>query len=47
MIVVIYCLDRPGVKVATRHKKVFHKRVRELAAAMGARHLAVLGDRLL
>jgi len=33
--------------VAEAHKKVFRKRLRELAAVMGARHPAVLGDALL
>ncbi|MHC6156389.1 hypothetical protein ACVSQB_32020, partial [Bradyrhizobium elkanii] len=49
MMIVIYCLDRPDVKVAAppRTRKVFRKRLRELAAAVGGRHPAVLGDALL
>lgn len=39
--------DNPARQVAEAHKKVFRKRLRELAAAMGARHPAVLGDGLL
>jgi len=39
--------DNPARQVAEAHKKVFRKRLRELAAAMGARHPAVLGDALL
>ena len=31
--------DNPARQVAEAHKKVFRKRLRELAAAMGARHL--------
>jgi len=38
--------DNPARQVAEAHKKVFRKRLRELAAAMGARHPAVLGDAL-
>ncbi|HXO69210.1 MAG TPA: TetR/AcrR family transcriptional regulator [Bradyrhizobium sp.] len=38
--------DNPARQVAEAHKKVFRKRMRELAAAMGARHPAVLGDAL-
>ncbi|UGY20377.1 hypothetical protein [Bradyrhizobium septentrionale] len=46
---IIYCLDRTDVKVAgpPRTRKVFRKRLQELATAMGARHPAVLGDALL
>ncbi len=39
--------DNPARQVAEAHKKVFRKRLRELAAHMGARHPAVLGDALL
>ena len=39
--------DNPARQVAEAHKKVFRKRLRELAAAMGARHPNVLGDALL
>jgi len=39
--------DNPARQVAEAHKKVFRKRLRELAGAMGARHPAVLGDALL
>ena len=39
--------DNPARQVAEAHKKVFRKRLRELAASMGARHPAVLGDALL
>ncbi len=39
--------DNPARQVAEAHKKVFRKRLRELAAAMGARNPAVLGDALL
>jgi AcrR family transcriptional regulator len=39
--------DNPARQVAETHKKVFRKRLRELAAAMGARQAAVLGDALL
>ena len=39
--------DNPARQVAEAHKKVFRKRLRELAAGMGARHPAVLGDALL
>jgi hypothetical protein len=39
--------DNPARQVAEAHKKVFRKRLRELSAAMGARHPAVLGDALL
>jgi hypothetical protein len=39
--------DNPARQVAEAHKKVFRKRLCELAAAMGARHPAVLGDALL
>ena len=39
--------DNPARQVAEAHKKVFRKRLRELAAAMGARQPAVLGDALL
>ena len=39
--------DNPARQGAEAHKKVFRKRLRELAAAMGARHPAVLGDALL
>ena len=38
--------DNPARQVAEAHKKVFRKRLRELAATMGARHPAVLGDAL-
>ena len=38
--------DNPARQVAEAHKKLFRKRLRELAAAMGARHPAVLGDAL-
>jgi AcrR family transcriptional regulator len=38
--------DNPARQVAEAHKKVFRKRLRELAAAMRARHPAVLGDAL-
>src|SRR3978361_1547001 len=38
--------DNPARQVAEAHKKVFRKRLRELAAAMGAPHPAVLGDAL-
>jgi AcrR family transcriptional regulator len=38
--------DNPARQVAEAHKKVFRKRLRELAAAMGARQPAVLGDAL-
>ena len=36
--------DNPARQVAEAHKQVFRKRLRELVAAMGARHPAVLGD---
>jgi AcrR family transcriptional regulator len=39
--------DNPARQVAEAHKKVFRKRLRELAATMGARQPAVLGDALL
>jgi AcrR family transcriptional regulator len=39
--------DNPARQVAEAHKKVFRKRLRELAAGMGARQPAVLGDALL
>jgi AcrR family transcriptional regulator len=39
--------DNPARQVAEAHKKVFRKRLRDLAAAMGARNPAVLGDALL
>jgi AcrR family transcriptional regulator len=39
--------DNPARLVAEAHKKAFRKRLRELAAAMGARQPAVLGDALL
>ena len=39
--------DNPARQVAEAHKKVFRKRLRELAANMGARQPAVLGDALL
>ena len=39
--------DNPARQVAEAHKKVFRKRLRELAAAMGARQPAVLGDAFL
>ncbi|OAF12616.1 TetR family transcriptional regulator [Bradyrhizobium centrolobii] len=39
--------ENPARQVAEAHKKVFRKRLRELAAAMGARQPAVLGDALL
>jgi AcrR family transcriptional regulator len=39
--------ENPARQVAEAHKKVFRKRLRELAAAMGARNPAVLGDALL
>lgn len=39
--------DNPARKVAEAHKKRFRQRLRELAAAMGARQPAVLGDALL
>ncbi len=39
--------DNPARQVAEAHKKVFRKRLRELASSMGARHPAVLGDALL
>ena len=39
--------DNPARKVAQAHKKVFRKRLRELAVAMGARQPQVLGDGLL
>ena len=38
--------DNPARQVAEAHKKVFRKRLRELASAMGARHPAVLSDAL-
>jgi AcrR family transcriptional regulator len=37
----------PARQVAEAHKKVFRKRLHELAAAMGARHPTELGDALL
>jgi AcrR family transcriptional regulator len=39
--------DNPARQVAEAHKKVFRKRLRELAAGMGARRPDVLGDALL
>jgi AcrR family transcriptional regulator len=39
--------DNPARQVAEAHKKVFRRRLRDLAAAMGARNPAVLGDALL
>lgn len=39
--------DNPARQVAEAHKKIFRNRLRELAAGMGARHPAVLGDALL
>lgn len=39
--------DNPARRVAEAHKKVLRKRLRELAAAMGARHPAALGDALM
>lgn len=39
--------DNAARKVAETHKKRFRERLRELAAAMGARHPAILGDALL
>jgi AcrR family transcriptional regulator len=39
--------DHPARLVAEAHKKTFRKRLRDLAAAMGARHPDVLGDGLL
>ena len=39
--------DNPARQVAEAHKKVFRKRLRELAAQMGARQPNVLGDALL
>ena len=39
--------DNPARQVAEANKKAYRKRLRELAAAMGARHPAVLGDALL
>jgi AcrR family transcriptional regulator len=39
--------ENPARQVAETHKKVFRNRLRELAAAMGARNPAVLGDALL
>ncbi|MBK5656460.1 MULTISPECIES: TetR/AcrR family transcriptional regulator [Bradyrhizobium] len=39
--------DNPARQVAEAHKKVFRRRLRELAAGMGARQPAVLGDALL
>ncbi len=39
--------EHPARQVAEAHKKVFRKRLRELAAAMGARKPDVLGDGLL
>ena len=39
--------DNPARQVAEAHKKVFRKRLRELAAGMGARQPVVLGDALL
>jgi AcrR family transcriptional regulator len=39
--------ENPARQVAEAHKKVFRKRLRELAAHMGARQPAVLGDALL
>ena len=36
--------DNPARQVAEAHKKVFRKRLRELAAGMGARQPAVLGE---
>ncbi|MCC8978861.1 TetR/AcrR family transcriptional regulator [Bradyrhizobium acaciae] len=39
--------DNPARQVAEAHKKVFRKRLRDLAAGMGARQPAVLGDALL
>ncbi|WP_244069196.1 TetR/AcrR family transcriptional regulator [Bradyrhizobium sp. Ce-3] len=39
--------DNPARQVAEAHKKLFRKRLRELAALMGARHPAMLGDALL
>src|SRR4051794_37005022 len=38
--------DNPARRIAEAHKKVFRKRLRDLAAAMGARNPAVLGDAL-
>ncbi len=39
--------EHPARQVAEAHKKVFRERLRELAAAMGARKPDVLGDGLL
>ncbi|MGY3546493.1 AcrR family transcriptional regulator [Bradyrhizobium sp. USDA 4472] len=39
--------DNPARQVAEAHKKVFRRRLRELAAQMGARQPNVLGDALL
>jgi AcrR family transcriptional regulator len=39
--------DNPARQVAEAHKKLFRKRLRELATAMGARDPAALGDALL
>ena len=39
--------DNPARQVAEANKKAYRKRLRELAAAMGARQPAVLGDALL
>ena len=39
--------DNPARQVAEAHKKVFRRRLRELAAGMGERQPAVLGDALL
>src|SRR4051812_23472074 len=39
--------DNPARQVAEAHKKVFRKRLRELAAGMGARQPNLLGDALL